>query len=244
MSNNTQWGNLRSDDVDGLNNILRWIKKLDTAIDAGFQGNGGWTDAGTTVRLTTITDSVGIGTASPTHKLHVVENGLTFKATGTLDTNVIGTLEVSNDLIGSGIVGSLLYYSPDNGTTSYKVLAADIGGTEAIEVASGDGTFNHGFTATAVDCGLFANDNTAGADVLLKLSDPEGIQIAGKDTGAVNSALTVYNGNATDFGGSVLFKVRNDGAIFTGASQGASGSFTTADAKTVTVTNGLIVSIV
>lgn len=32
---------------------------------------GGWTDDGATVRLTTSTDSVGIGTASPSEKLHV-----------------------------------------------------------------------------------------------------------------------------------------------------------------------------
>ncbi|MBI2020466.1 hypothetical protein HYS94_03505 [Candidatus Daviesbacteria bacterium] len=35
---------------------------------------GGWTDDGTTVRLTTITDNVGIGTTSPSYKLHVVGN--------------------------------------------------------------------------------------------------------------------------------------------------------------------------
>lgn len=34
----------------------------------------GWTDDGTTVRLTTITDNVGIGTASPTAKLHVEDS--------------------------------------------------------------------------------------------------------------------------------------------------------------------------
>lgn len=232
-TNNTQWGNLQSDDVKNLSDIYRWLKKLETAISAGFQGNGGWTDGGTSVRLTTSTDSVGIGTASPTHKLHVVENGLTFKATGTLDTNIIGTIEVSNDLIGSGLIGATLYYSPDNGTTSYKVLATDFSGTEAIEVSSGDGTFNHGFVATAVDCGLFANDNTAGADVLLKLSDPEGIQIAGKDTGAVNYAFQVYNGNATDFGGTRLFGVRNDGQITIDGVAGTGERFVTVDANGV-----------
>lgn len=35
---------------------------------------GGWTDDGTVVRLTTITDRVGIGTANPAEKLHVVGN--------------------------------------------------------------------------------------------------------------------------------------------------------------------------
>lgn len=37
-------------------------------------GAGGWTDDGNYVRLTTINDSVGIGTATPTEKLEVVGN--------------------------------------------------------------------------------------------------------------------------------------------------------------------------
>ena len=42
-----------------------------TDIIGGGGGGGGWTDAGTVVRLTTITDSVGIGTTSPSAKLDV-----------------------------------------------------------------------------------------------------------------------------------------------------------------------------
>jgi hypothetical protein len=37
-------------------------------------GGGGWTDDGSAVRLTTSTDNVGIGTASPSEKLHVNGN--------------------------------------------------------------------------------------------------------------------------------------------------------------------------
>ncbi|MCR4404609.1 MAG: tail fiber domain-containing protein [Candidatus Acetothermia bacterium] len=40
----------------------------------GTAVGGGWTDDGTVVRLTTITDRVGIGTANPAEKLHVVGN--------------------------------------------------------------------------------------------------------------------------------------------------------------------------
>ncbi|PIS14646.1 hypothetical protein COT64_01605, partial [Candidatus Shapirobacteria bacterium CG09_land_8_20_14_0_10_39_12] len=38
--------------------------------------DSGWTDDGTVVRLTTATDKVGIGTASPTEMLHVVGGGI------------------------------------------------------------------------------------------------------------------------------------------------------------------------
>ena len=34
-------------------------------------GQGGWTDGGTVVRLTTSTDSIGIGTSSPSAKLDI-----------------------------------------------------------------------------------------------------------------------------------------------------------------------------
>ena len=41
--------------------------------DIGTVG-GGWTDDGTVVRLTTITDKVGIGTASPDSRVHIMES--------------------------------------------------------------------------------------------------------------------------------------------------------------------------
>jgi hypothetical protein len=41
------------------------------ALQAAGSGGGGWTDDGTTVRLATGTDLVGIGTADPQEKLHV-----------------------------------------------------------------------------------------------------------------------------------------------------------------------------
>jgi hypothetical protein len=47
---------------------------------------GGWTDSGTNVRLTTGSDRVGIGTTAPAAKLHVI--GST-RVDGTLSTNVI-----------------------------------------------------------------------------------------------------------------------------------------------------------
>jgi hypothetical protein len=45
----------------------------DTA-DYARSGSSGWTDDGSTVRLSTISDNVGIGTSTPTEQLHVVGN--------------------------------------------------------------------------------------------------------------------------------------------------------------------------
>ncbi len=51
--------------ISGNTNVQDAIKQLDTAIGSLTGSAGGWTDDGTVVRLTTITDRVGIGTTSP-----------------------------------------------------------------------------------------------------------------------------------------------------------------------------------
>ena len=54
--------------------ILHWLKADGTDIDltAGGGGSDGWTDAGSNVHLTTITDLVGIGTITPIGKIEVI----------------------------------------------------------------------------------------------------------------------------------------------------------------------------
>ena len=47
-----------------------WAARNDS-VGTGSGGGGGWTDAGTVVRLETASDSVGIGTGAPKAKLHV-----------------------------------------------------------------------------------------------------------------------------------------------------------------------------
>lgn len=239
-----QWQSGNSDDTQLLTQISYLLKQVNSKLAEGFQGNGGWTDGGATIALTTITDSVGIGTASPTHTLTVesqIEAGL--KVTAEVDTGKTVTIEVSDDLLGSGIKGLGFNYTP-GGTANYNLIAADIGGVEAIQMTYSDGTAEHGIVITADDAGMFVNNGATVPDVIIACFDPDGVKVQGKDTGAVNNALTVYDGNDVDFGGNVLFSVRNDGALFTGASQGASGTFTAQSGETVTVTNGLIVSIV
>ncbi|MEW5923036.1 MAG: hypothetical protein AB1746_03525 [Candidatus Zixiibacteriota bacterium] len=75
-------------------------RQADTAAVAlsGPVGQGGWTDDGVSIRLTTSTDNVGIGTASPTEKLDVDGN---ISASGTISSNGSLTLDGSSDMITS-----------------------------------------------------------------------------------------------------------------------------------------------
>lgn len=91
----------------------------DLEVDGSIYGNGanitgitssaGWTDGGTNVYLTTLTDNVGIGTSQPVRSLDILGNGIGVNAAG--DTyfmatggNVgIGTLLPTGNLIIKGI---------------------------------------------------------------------------------------------------------------------------------------------
>jgi hypothetical protein len=57
-------------------NMVGYAARADTADFAHNISGGGWVDDGNTVRLETSTDSVGIGTSSPSEKLDVVGNML------------------------------------------------------------------------------------------------------------------------------------------------------------------------
>ena len=84
-------------------------------------GANGWTDDGTVVRLTNGTDSVGIGTTSPTHSLHV-NAGIRIGNTSTGNAGAIRWNTTSNDFEGfngtrwrslTGIEDRTLIYTND-----------------------------------------------------------------------------------------------------------------------------------
>lgn len=85
-----------------------------------------------------------------------------------------------------------------------------------------------------------------------KLFDPDQlfrffIGRSGVDNRIIFKMHTTDSGSSVEFqdnGGSKVFAINGDGVPQTGSSPGVSGSFTTNDGKTVTVTNGLITSIV
>lgn len=107
--------------INSATNPVDWTKLKNVpsgfadGIDDAGGGASGWTDDGIVVRLTTITDNVGIGTTTPSQKLEVVGNV-------TLQNN--GKLGFNNDL--SGELRSIKlrsYYLGDEtnaGTIAYR----------------------------------------------------------------------------------------------------------------------------
>jgi len=83
---------------------------------------GGWTDAGTVVRLTTITDRVGIGTSSPVSKAEIVDNDST-----TLTLNSVASSSIAFRSAGD-TKAALVYES----ATSNLVLVQSGSGDETI----------------------------------------------------------------------------------------------------------------
>lgn len=105
-------------------------RQADTAAVAlsGPVGQGGWTDDGASVRLTTGADNVGIGTSSPTEKLDVGGN---INASGTVSSGGSLTLDGSGDMITSS--SGTVDFDDDNiattgyvGIGEYPTLAASV----------------------------------------------------------------------------------------------------------------------
>ncbi|MBI4347064.1 MAG: tail fiber domain-containing protein [Elusimicrobia bacterium] len=67
-TNTTNKGCLR---YNGGTNQLEWSNDCSTFQGFAASSGGGWTDAGTTLSNTTLTDKVGVGTAAPDELLHV-----------------------------------------------------------------------------------------------------------------------------------------------------------------------------
>ncbi|KKL50397.1 hypothetical protein LCGC14_2305920, partial [marine sediment metagenome] len=102
-------------------------------------GGGGWTDDGTDVRLTTVTDDVGIGISTPDTKLHVMETsaGAVSAANNTvltLEDNTIGYLNILAPTEGGIAFGDVA--DNDVGRIRYvhatNTLRFDVDGSEAL----------------------------------------------------------------------------------------------------------------
>lgn len=125
---------------------------------------GGWTDDGTVVRLTTITDSVGIGTTTPATSLQVQGNitilsgsDIRPSANSTAAINIANSagtdfvvFDTSNSRVGIGV------------TPGYKLDVVSGGATTARFGTAGDTVLVGGTSAATLDVGAGAGKINAG----------------------------------------------------------------------------------
>jgi hypothetical protein len=107
----------------------------------GITSAGGWTDDGTTVRLTTASDSVGIGTTTPATKLHI---------TSADEQGIFISESTSN------IIVAKLYHDDPSGNAAGK-LSLLSGGSEIVSLGGGLSAFinsNVGIGTTAPSTSL------------------------------------------------------------------------------------------
>ena len=111
---------VEANDVDDL---AAHLAGIDNAITGG--GAGGWTDDGATVRLTTITDNVGIGTTSPNGKLDVTGAGGGADVTSIVDINDAASGDAYHRLVESNYRGGYIRYGNTNGDLEIGTHEAD-----------------------------------------------------------------------------------------------------------------------
>ncbi len=136
------------------------------ALSSGGASGGGWTDDGTTVRLSTIGDSVGIGTSDPAFRLDVA-GGL--RATDSVQTNklVLGKASTTT--------GALNLYSSLTSLPIVQLYGSSTGGTVQVRDEAGNSsaylrssTEPGGLLSIARDAagtaGFYVDGNTVGTE--------------------------------------------------------------------------------
>ena len=204
-----QWEDQESDEVKTLSDILKWLRKLQISLSSGVS-SGGWTDDGTTVKLTTSTDSVGIGTASPLTKLHVLHDteAVAFFQSS---TNSYVKIQSGNNL---GAVLSLTD-GTDEGTVTFDGATGTLiidAGSDGVEIAaSGVVTIpNLGGSGT----GIVAVDNNGVLSFTGKTGVVREIWI---DAGAMVARTT--NGAASDTTETTTNDLMIDSFLFDGTTE-------------------------
>ena len=112
--------------------------KAITVTAAGAGSGGGWTDDGSTVRLTSVTDSVGIGTTGPDRKLDILDaSNPQLRLTHTDGSKYVDfKVDTNHDLtITPSSTGQIKLQPTSDTTDFFQVLDAD-GGTPILNVDS------------------------------------------------------------------------------------------------------------
>lgn len=168
-------------------------KRITIDVDATSLNTSGFTDGGTSVYLTTITDNLGLGTNTPSAKLHVVGtsllNGAVTIASGGLDLSSGGITNAGAITGGTGLTSSGTITFSGLSTGVVKSSLSGVLSSSAVDLASADVTgvlpiANGGTGITSYTQGdiLYAN----GSGALTKLG-----------IGSSNEVLTVAAGVPT-----------------------------------------------
>lgn len=216
-------------------------------------GAGGFNSDGTKFFWDNSTKRLGIGTATPVSNVHVVsaaasavdhgfvqENNSnnafsgTFQGKKSRGTYASPTAALVNDVLAS-------FSGFGYGTTGYSTIAGSVMSLVAAETQTDTA---HGstvrFSTTAIGSVTSHTAMLIGTDSKLSIFNSAGSH----SIGLVATAGTDYSITLPTADGTAGQLLTTDGSSNWSWVSGASGSFTTADAKTVTVVNGLITSIV
>ena len=121
-------------------NGLEWIAANDS-VGTGGSGSGGWVDDGTVLRLEAVSDSVGIGTSSPTEKLEVDGN---IRASG------IAIIGPGHDYPGSHVFVAGYYNTAMGDTSTIAGGSRNNAGGFLSTIGGGSENFtNHMFTTVS-----------------------------------------------------------------------------------------------
>ncbi|MBI4457774.1 hypothetical protein HY633_02310, partial [Candidatus Uhrbacteria bacterium] len=192
---------------------------------------GGWADDGTTVRLITASDNVGIGTGSPTAKLHV--SGTVIANGGQMDLNTSGS-GVTNIGTGSS-TGALAIGNSGNtlsiGTSLLSTLTNSLNlGSDAANFATlflgANGIVFEGGTNNGFETTLNAADPTA--DRVINFPNASGNVLLDTNTALFTLSGTSGSSQSIGFGDALMIA--------------AGTNITTTGSATDTVTVGIVAS--
>ena len=193
-------------------------------------GASGWTDSGATVALTTLTDSVGIGIASPLAKLHVQDGGLLIAGTsGSTPTSGSGTRLMwipAKAAFRAGSVSGTQWDDANIGNYSV-VMGSDSTAKGNHSIALGysnlsQSTFNN---SVAVSIGT-GNTSTATAENSVAITIGRNCQAYGDDSLAIGDGAIANGQYSTAIGGST--KASGTASLAVNLSTVASGNYSTA----------------